>query len=193
MLANEEGFFNGQVPLEFKNANLDNCDLQPPEYIEFGKKWAFNPGLILLCGKYGRGKTHYAFALIREVFRRCPRHIWPRYFTSKSLDSRLLRASKSDEGDEFDVKDISEQDLLFIDDLGRETPSERTKRQYFEIINNRHVNRLPTIITTNLDLQGIGDIFDGAIASRMQQWDIVQFNGPDIRGLLRMPLIRTET
>lgn len=177
----EKGFFANCVPKKYQDAELDNLDLQPKEFIAFGKNWALNPGLLVLTGGYGTGKTRFAFALIREVFRKCPKRIWPRYYTSMSLDNKLKKASMSDEGDEYELKATSEEDLLFIDDLGRETKSDRLKRQYFEIFNARDNNLMPTIVTTNKSLDELFDLLEPAIASRMQEWDLVEFNGIDLR------------
>lgn len=183
----EKWFFEGrddtpaQVPEEFRNASLENCTKIPKLVVDFGYKVAKNPESILLCGSYGNGKTHFAFALIRQIMRDCPRLIWPRYFTSIELDSRLLAAAKGEKGDKEEVYERARDDLLFIDDLGRETKSDRLKRQYFEIFNYRYANKLPTIVTSNLILDQLGDIIDGAIASRMQSWRTIMFTGPDLR------------
>lgn len=181
MYCDEISFFTHVVPKKFQEARLSKCDKQPEQYIEFAREWAKNPTSIFLCGGYGTGKTFFAFSMLREVFKRCPRKLWPRYFTSPELDSRLLKSLKSEDGDEYEIKHISEQDILFIDDIGRETKSDRLKRQYFEILNYRYVNELPTILTSNLSLEKLGDVIDGAIASRLQEWQIIEFNGCDLR------------
>lgn len=178
---NEEGFFNHCVPKKYADVTLEKCDKQPSSFIEYAKSWAKNPEPVVLLGPVGRGKTQFAFAMIREMFRKCPKVIWPRYFTSPELDSILLEAVKSMEGDKFRIKDIGEQDLLFIDDFGRETSSERVKRQYFEIINLRYTSQLPTIISTNLSMDDIGRHMNEAIASRFQEWQMIEFSGNDLR------------
>lgn len=182
---NERGFFEHQVPKLFQDASLETCDRQPSSLIEFGRQWAYEPKSLFLCGNKGTGKTRYAFSLIREMFRvrkgLVDINLWPRYFTSPNLDGRLLRASKSDEGDSYEVQNIAEFGLLMIDDIGRETRSDRLRRQYFEILNFRYCQKLPTILTSNLSLDQIGEVIDPAIASRIQEWTIIKFTGSDIR------------
>lgn len=180
---NEETFFKYAVPEKFKNVSLDTCDKQPQEYIEFARNWAKKPSSVFLLGGYGAGKTHFAFAMLREMFRKAPMVIWPRYFSSPNLDSMLLKASKSEDGDEYELKKFGTEDLLFIDDLGRETKSDRLRRQYFEILNQRYTQNLPTILTSNFHLDKLAETLDGAIASRIQEWQIIEFNGPDLRKL----------
>ncbi len=46
------------------------------------------------------------------------------------------------------LKDILKVNMLIIDDLGKERPSEWTLEKLFTIINNRYENNLPVIIIT---------------------------------------------
>lgn len=185
----EKSFFKYVVPKKYAEASLETCDKQPKGFISFARKWALNPTSVFLFGGYGSGKTQFAFAMLREMFRVCPVKMWPRYFTSPELDSKFLEASKSDGGDKWTIRDMGDQDLLFIDDFGRESKSDRLKRQYFELLNYRHVNQKPTILTSNSTLDDLGGVLDGAIASRMQEWDILHFKNKDLRKGSSRPLI----
>ena len=178
---NEKGFFDHCVPPMFKNIKLENCDLQPQSFHDYAKLWGANPESVILMGDVGRGKTQFAFAMIREMFKRCPKQIWPRYYTSPDIDSTLLEACKSDEADRHKINALGTEDLLFIDDFGRETDSPRVKRQYFEFLNQRYANMLPTIVSTNLTFEGIAKHMNNAIASRFQEYQIIEFLGPDLR------------
>ena len=178
---NESIFFDQCVPKKFKSASLEGCAELFPERANFGRKWASNPISIFIHGGYGTGKTYFCFAMIRELFKVSPYIFWPRYFTSDDLDSTLLKSSKSDEGDGYELKNIASQDILFIDDLGRESKSERLKRQYFGIINRRYNEEKITILTSNFTLDQLGDLLDGAISSRIQEWQNLAFKCPDNR------------
>lgn len=178
----EEHFFNNCVPKKFSHVTLEHCDKQPKSFHEYAKQWGKSPESVILLGEQGRGKTQFAFAMIRELFRRCPRKIWPRYYTSPDIDSILLNASRSDCGDRFYITHLGTEDLLFIDDFGRETDSDRVKRQYFEFLNMRYANMLPTLISTNLSLEELATHMNKAIASRFQEYQIIEFLGPDLRG-----------
>lgn len=181
MYCDESGFFKHVVPLTYRHVTLDFCDMQPQSFINFAKEWGKKPTSIFLHGTYGSGKTQFAFAMIREMFRSCRYKLWPRYFTSPELDRRLLKALKSEEGDEYEIRNIASQDILFIDDIGRETKSERLRNQYFEIFNYRYAHKLPTILTSNFDLDDLNEIIDGSIASRIQEWNILRFKERDLR------------
>lgn len=177
----EEHFFSHCAPKKFAHITLAHCDKQPTAFHEYAREWAMKPESVILLGDVGRGKTQFAFAMIREMFIKCPRKIWPRYYTSPEMDSILLQASRSDEADKFKINEIGNEDLLFIDDFGRETNTERVKRQYFEVLNMRYANLLPTLISTNLSLEQIGTHMNAAIASRFQEFQIIEFGGADLR------------
>lgn len=177
----EEFFFSNCVPPFFKNITIENCDLQPQSFHDYARSWGEKPESVILLGDVGRGKTQYAFALIREMFRRSKKLLWPRYYTSPAIDAALLEAIKSDEGDKFAIEKFGKEDLLFIDDFGRESETSRVKRQYFELFNYRYAHMLPTIISTNLTLEQISLQINSAIASRFQEYQIIEFLGPDLR------------
>ena len=172
--------FLDTVPQKYRSASLETMDKQPKELVEFGRKWAKNPRSLFLFGNKGAGKTHFTFALIRELFQSCPRHYFPRFYTSPSLDSDLCNAVMNG-GDAYMLDQISNQEFLIIDDFGRETKSDRIKRQYFEIINHRYSHELLTILTSNFDLRWIEENLSDVIASRLQEFQCIQFNGDDLR------------
>ena len=176
----EKGFFEHCAPMKYSHVSLESCEKHPAAFIEYAKAWGAKPESVILLGPVGRGKTQFAFAMIREMFRRCPRRLWPRFYTSPAMDSILLEASKCDSGDKYKIGEIGTEDLLFIDDFGRETKSERIFRQYFELINMRYTNQKPTIISSNLTLDEIGRTMGDAIASRFQEWQIIEFTGPNL-------------
>jgi DNA replication protein DnaC len=173
--------FLKQVPLKYQDARLEYCEDHPSAFLDYAYEWALKPKSVILYGSYGTGKTYFAFAMIREMFRSCPKKLWPRYFTSSELDARFLNAAKSDKGDREELMDRAHEDILFIDDVGREMKTDRFKRQYFELFNIRYSKELPTIITTNYTLDKLSEIIDPSIASRIQEWDIIEFKGGDRR------------
>jgi DNA replication protein DnaC len=177
----EKHFFELCAPKKFAHVTLEQCDKQPQSFHEYAREWAQNPESVVLLGDVGRGKTQFAFAMIREMFRRCPQKLWPRYYTSPDMDSILLKASRDEEADKAIIQQIGSEDLLFIDDFGREMQSPRVGRQYFELLNMRYANLRPTLISTNLTLAQIENHMNKAIASRFQEYSIIEFAGVDLR------------
>ena len=77
-------------------------------------------------------------------------------------------------------------DLLVIDDLGTETMNSMKFTELYKIINTRLLNQngkiTKTIISTNLDLQGLFNTYDERIVSRfIGNYNIYRFFGDDIR------------
>ena len=77
-------------------------------------------------------------------------------------------------------------DLLIIDDLGTESLNSMKLSELFTILNTRILNLnnkiTKTIISTNLDLNGIFRIYEERIGSRIiGYYDIYRFFGEDLR------------
>ena len=119
------------------------------EYSEKLSNSVERKGLILV-GNNGVGKTHLACSIANELIKNGIPII---YGTLINLLAELKNT--------YDVyNNISEMkiiklyekvDLLIIDDLGKEKPSEWGLEKLFTIINSRYESNLPVIITTNYD------------------------------------------
>ena len=70
--------------------------------------------------------------------------------------------------------------LLILDDLGTQTTTSWATEKLFQILNDRYMTKLPTVITTNVPLDELGD----RLASRMADPELsicVSLAGPDWR------------
>ena len=74
--------------------------------------------------------------------------------------------------------------VLFLDDIGQARPSEAYGRWLHQIIDRRLGANLPWFITTNLTGQGVCDMFDRSMMSRLSASRIWEFKGKDMRGEL---------
>lgn len=148
-------------------------------------------GWLLLSGGFGTGKTHLAAAIanfalahgVETIFLTVPDLLdWLRY----SYQSK-------DETFEDRFEELRNAHLLVLDDLGAQNATGWAEEKIFQIINYRYLNRLPTVITTNTDL----DDLDGRISSRLQDADrvtLIRINAPDYRAAMREnvhPLLST--
>jgi DNA replication protein DnaC len=135
-------------------------------------------GWLLLEGAYGCGKTHLAAAIANAAVQRGV----PTLFITVPdlLDS--LRFAFSDPETTFEARfeEIRNADLLVMDDFGTQNATAWAQEKLFQIINYRYINKLPTVITTNL----IFDEIESRIRSRLQDSDYVQhirILAPDFR------------
>jgi DNA replication protein DnaC len=179
-------FFDAQIPERFKDASLKDFEDEKPELVKLTSKWVSTPCSLYIWGMPGVGKTHFVFALLKELLSQID--LWPRIYNGLELDAKLLQAIMT-LGDGNLIHNLVNEDLLVIDDLGRETKTERSKRQLFEIINGRYNLKLPTIITSNLSPAQIASNYDEATCSRLQSYLPLELTGPDKRSLEKLNLV----
>lgn len=194
------------VPDEYRNVTLDSCVDLKTSIIELGKNWANQRPLksLYIYGDWGSGKTTFVYAILRYLqdihFERTPSQIvspytgelernfispiYVKHLTGKDLDAKLLKASRYEDGDEYEIQNFSDCQILFIDDIDKVSGSQRLKLQIFEIINRRKITNKPTIITSNLAPSELTETFDGSVVSRMNdetKWMILKFPNGDLR------------
>ncbi len=138
----------------------------------------FETGWLLLEGGYGCGKTHLAAAIANQAVNKGV----PTLFITVPdlLDS--LRFAFNDPETTFEqrLNEIRTAGLLILDDFGTHNATAWSQEKMFQIMNYRYINKLPTVVTTNLML----DAFEGRVRSRLQDEELVRhvkINAPDYR------------
>lgn len=103
---------------------------------------------LILAGNNGVGKTHLACSIANKLIENGIPVI---YGTLINLLAELRNSYDTENNiSEMEIIKLYENvDLLIIDDLGKEKPSEWGLEKLFTIINSRYENNLPVIITTN--------------------------------------------
>lgn len=135
-------------------------------------------GWVLLEGTYGTGKTHLAAAIGNALLEKG--HI-VLFITAPDLLDYLrstFQANDNEHDDKFER--VRSAPVLIIDDLGTENPSGWTKEKLFQILNHRYTHKLPTVITTNVEL----DTLDPRLRSRLLDEQIIhraRIIAPDFR------------
>ncbi len=102
------------------------------------------------------------------------------------LDNLISDLFKKPENQTGISNNLLTVDLLVIDDLGTETMNSMKFTELYKIINTRLLNQngkiTKTVISTNLDLQGLFRTYDERIVSRfIGNYNIYRFFGDDIR------------
>lgn len=103
---------------------------------------------LILVGNNGVGKTHLACSIANKLIENGIPVI---YGTLINLLAELRNSYDTENNiSEMEIIKLYENvNLLIIDDLGKEKPSEWGLEKLFTIINSRYENNLPVIITTN--------------------------------------------
>lgn len=141
---------------------------------------------ILLTGPVGSGKTFLACAITNELLEKGVQVLF--VVVPDLLDQ--IRATYGD------TNEVSEQELvetarsvpvLILDDLGAHNYTDWTRNKLYSILNYRLNHRLPTAITTNLDLSELEEYLGERTTSRLIQMCRVYrlFVETDIRILRR--------
>ena len=131
------------------NSNNKKMYQSLKEYSEKLANSVEQKGLILV-GNNGVGKTHLACSIANDLIKNGIPII---YGILINLLAELKNIYDVDNNiSEMEIIKLYEKvDLLIIDDLGKEKPSEWGLEKLFTIINSRYENNLPVIITTNYD------------------------------------------
>lgn len=155
----ERLFENSKMGARFKNRTFENFIVNPRNQNAFKIAKAFADNFekakeegvgILFTGNYGTGKTHLACSIAIDLINKGVPVI---YGTSISLLGKLKETYENNYGmNEWQLLDLySNVDLLIIDDLGKEKPSEWVLEKLYYIINQRYENLKPIIITSNFN------------------------------------------
>ncbi len=137
---------------------------------------------LFFYGTVGTGKSFLSGCVARELLESGHSVI---YFSAAGLFETLSRNmfdyKNRDDALRFH-EDLYGCDLLIIDDLGTEFTSNVSVSTFFSLLNERHLARKSTIISTNLSLEDLRNRYSDRIFSRItNQYTICKFTGPDIR------------
>lgn len=124
---------------------------------------------LYIYGDPGIGKTHLVAAIANELTRR---GIEVRYQVTAGLLASL-RASYDEENraqqsESSIIDDLSTTPVLILDDIGTERFTPWAVERFYQIINYRYLNKLPTVLTSNLPLDVMtNEMGEGGTALRI--------------------------
>jgi len=155
------------------------------EYAEgFSKE---SPSLVFYSPGNGTGKTTLAACVINYVLHELRQPV----MFAKARDVMLdIRKTFSDRYEtEAEILDkVSYVDLLLLDDVGVDKPSEWIKSTYWTLMDRRFDWMLPVVVTTNKPFEGRGEILADRIgegaASRLlglSGGNVIDMTGIDLR------------
>jgi DNA replication protein DnaC len=178
----------------FSGASFDNFDLNRSVMSESAYqslRRAYNEAIryaeasegrwMVIEGAYGSGKTHLAAAIGN---RRLEAGDLVLFVTAPDLLDHLRGgyAANADESYNELFDRVRRADLLILDDLGVENPSEWSREKLFQLLNHRYIEQLATVVTTNVSV----DSLDPRLRSRMldmSRVSYVRITAPDYRSI----------
>ena len=167
-------YYKGEDLTRFQNA-VETCK-------KFTQNFRIDYHNLFFYGTVGTGKSFLSGCIAKELIENGYSVI---YFSAAGLFETLSQFS-------FDYKnkdelhgiyeDLYTCDLLIIDDLGTELTNNFVTSQLFSCLNERHMRRKSTIISTNLSLEELRNRYLDRIFSRItSNYILCKLSGPDIR------------
>ena len=137
---------------------------------------------LYLYGTVGTGKTFLSICTADELIRSGHAVL---YFSASALFDRIARYafdSRDREAAGAFFEDLCEAELLVIDDLGTELTNAFIAARLFALLNERHLRRRSTIISTNLLLEDLQPRYSDRVFSRIaSNYRLLKLTGPDLR------------
>ena len=146
----------------------------------YARSFSTRSGNLLLSGNTGLGKTFLSACIARTVSDSGHSVV---YETAGRLFRNLEAGRFEDDQEARRQGEIYTRcDLLILDDLGTEMVTQFTISALYTIINDRLLDHLPTVISTNLTTGELGKRYSPQITSRLLgNYLRVPFVGEDVR------------
>lgn len=150
---------------KFEEQNFENFDINSEneiavevarDYTNKSIEEMQSEGLII-TGESGLGKTHLAASIANKLIENDKIVLMGRLTMLLDMIKETFRDNTKSENELIEL--YSNVDMIIIDDLGTEKISQWALEKLYTIIQNRNENRLPIIITTRFDKQGLIERF----------------------------------
>lgn len=157
--------------MRYTKATTDNLDQKIQEAIQ--KAIDGNKGMFIFGGT-GTGKTYAMHALANKK-------------SESSVDNWIMLLSEfrdsMQKGFYYDnVKEYTNQEYVFIDDIGAEKTSDFVIEFLYILVNRRYENMKRTVLSTNLSLAEFAERYGDRILSRISEMCILlELKGEDKR------------
>jgi len=182
-----------RVPCHYHGATLETCDRLSAKHVGLLREYAATPrGFCVLTGGPGSGKTYAAVATMQGIIhlgtgQTClSGAMWDARFITEGDYLKALQANFAVNGPDRAIirpdGRAGMPQLIVLDDLGAAARTAWGKLEMAQLIDRRYRDDLPTIITTNHDLDALAAVIDARTVSRLVESDnVYSFGDVDLR------------
>ena len=144
-------------------------------------------GLYFYSGTKGSGKTRLVVSIANELIEKYDTQV--KFSTSIQILDEIAKTWKNGNITESKlIHDLSAAEVLIIDDFGAETFKDWKEEKFYNIINNRYVDKKITIFTSNMKLDDLQ--YDDRITNRIKERVLqVPFPEESVRDLIANQLM----
>lgn len=145
----------------------------------------FKPGCsgLYLYGAAGTGKTHLLVAIGKAIIDLHGAEVC--YVSAADIIAKAKARFNRKDGEAENTdpfEEAADADVLLLDDIGAEKPSEWVLSEFYRLFNRRYNDNLTTLLTSNVDLAAFEKLYDARIADRLHEMcSVVHCNGPSRR------------
>ena len=123
-------------------------------------------GLYLYSGTKGSGKTRMAASISNELMFEKKQRV--KFATSMDIINEIKASwDRKGESESELLRQLSQADVLVIDDFGTEQAKDWIGERFYQIVNSRYVDKKVTIFTSNHALMNLK--YDDRITNRIKE------------------------
>lgn len=174
----QEVFKRAAIPPRFANRTLENfaphCDKSARALrVATGYAQNFTEVLgkgqsMIFVGNVGSGKTHLASGIAHEVIKQGYQALFSTVLGAvRTVKETYRRDSAKTESEA--ILELIKPDLLVLDEVGVQFGSDTEKLIMFEILNGRYEHMKPTILLSNLNIEGLGEYLGERVMDRLRE------------------------
>jgi DNA replication protein DnaC len=129
---------------------------------------------LFFVGRPGTGKTHLAVAILKTIAKKGFSALM---VTVPNVLVEIRAVIKDSEATGKLINQVLKTNFLVLDDLGVEKPTDWVREELYKLINERYERKLPTLVTSNLDLDKLADRIGERVVDRLvEMCKVIRFD-----------------